>query len=312
MQHDLFHVYTVDEHMLNVLRNMRRFAAAEYAHEFPLCSRLFSEFKRPEVLYLAVLFHDIAKGRGGDHSTLGAADASRFCHQHGLSKEDKELVTWLVQKHLIMSSTAQHQDTSDPEVVAAFVQKMGDVRHLDALYLLTVADIRGTSPGVWNAWKGKLLEKDLYRYTLRALGGARPNLDADLEARKQEARQILALHSALPGTEVPLWKTLELSYFVRHDASEIAWHARALWRHVDPPSAVVCARPSPVGDGLQVVVVRPTGRTCSCAFAATLTALASRSRKPPRCIPAAPALRSTRSRSSIRSASRRTTVATAT
>ena len=129
-------------------------------------------------------------------------------------------------------------------------------RRLMALYLLTVADIRGTSPKVWNAWKAKLLE-DLYRYTLRALGGAKPNLDADLEARKQEARQILALHSALPGTELPLWQTLELSYFARHDASEIAWHARVLWRHINPPQPVVRARPSPIGDGLQVLVYSP-------------------------------------------------------
>ena len=155
-----------------------------------------------------------------------------------------------------MSTVAQKEDLSDPDVIRAFANKVGDVRRLTALYLLTVADIRGTSPKVWNAWKGKLLE-DLFRYSLRALGGARPNLDADLEARKQEARQILALHSALPGTELPLWKTLELSYFARHDPSEIAWHARALWRHIDTAIAVVRARPSPLGDGLQVLVYAP-------------------------------------------------------
>ena len=155
-----------------------------------------------------------------------------------------------------MSKVAQKEDLSDPEVISRFARQVGSARRLTALYLLTVADIRGTSPKVWNAWKGKLLE-DLFRFTLRALGGAQPNMAADLEARKQEARQILALHTALPGTEVPLWKTLELSYFARHDASEIAWHARALWRYIETPSPVVRARPSPIGEGLQVLVYAP-------------------------------------------------------
>ena len=256
MQHDLFHVYTVDQHILMVLRNMRRFFIAEHAHEYPFCSQLASEWDKPWVLYVAALFHDVAKGRGGDHSDLGAAEVRRFCRDHGIDKDDAALCEFLVRQHLTMSTVAQKEDLSDPEVIRKFAAKVGDVRRLSALYLLTVADIRGTSPKVWNAWKGKLLE-DLYRTTLRALGGAKPNLDADLEARKQEARQILALHSALPGTEGPLWKTLALSYFARHDASEIAWHARALWRHIDPPQAVVRARPSPVGDGLQVLVYAP-------------------------------------------------------
>jgi [protein-PII] uridylyltransferase len=133
---------------------------------------------------------------------------------------------------------------------------MGNARNLTALYLLTVADIRGTSPKVWNAWKGKLLE-DLFRLTLRALGGASPSADAEIEARKQEAQQMLALHSALPGTEQPLWKTLDVSYFARHDAAEIAWHARALWRHLESAEPVVSARPSPIGEGLQVLVFAP-------------------------------------------------------
>jgi [protein-PII] uridylyltransferase len=141
-------------------------------------------------------------------------------------------------------------------VITAFAKQMGDARRLAALYLLTVADIRGTSPKVWNAWKGKLLE-DLYRLTLRALGGARPNLDTEIEARKAEARSMLALHSALPGTEKPLWETLDVSYFARHDAADIAWHARALWRHVKTDRPVVRARLSPVGEGLQVLVYSP-------------------------------------------------------
>ena len=256
MQHDLFHVYTVDQHILMVLRNMRRFFIPEHAHEYPFCSHLASEWDKPWLLYIAALFHDVAKGRGGNHSTLGAVEVRRFCRDHGIGKEDAALAEFLVRHHLTMSTVATKEDLSDADVIRKFADTVGDVRRLTALYLLTVADIRGTSPKVWNAWKGKLLE-DLYRITLRALGGAKPNLDADLEARKQEARQILALHSALPGTEVPLWNTLSLSYFARHDASEIAWHARALWRHLDPPEPVVYARPSPIGDGLQVLVYAP-------------------------------------------------------
>jgi [protein-PII] uridylyltransferase len=256
MQHDLFHVYTVDQHILMVLRNVRRFFVPEHAHEYPFCSQLAAQFDKPHLLYIAALFHDVAKGRGGDHSELGATEARRFCREHGLSKEDTALVVFLVEHHLTLSRVAQKEDLSDPEVIGAFTRKMGDARRLTALYLLTVADIRGTSPKVWNAWKGKLLE-DLYRLALRALGGAKPNLDADIEARKQEARQILALHSMLPDTETPLWATLELSYFARHDAGDLAWHARALWRHVASPAPIVRARPSPIGEGLQVLVYAP-------------------------------------------------------
>lgn len=256
MQHDLFHVYTVDQHILMVLRNVRRFFIPEHAHEYPFCSQLASTWDAPELLYVAALFHDVAKGRGGDHSDLGAHEVRRFARQHGLNREDRQLVEFLVQHHLTMSRIAQKADLSDAEVIKGFAHLVGSERRLTALYLLTVADIRGTSPRVWNAWKGKLLE-DLYRSTLRALGGARLNLDAEIEARKQEALQNLALHSALPGTEAPLWKTLEISYFARHDAGDIAWHARSLWRHIDSPVPVVRARPSTAGDGLQVLVYAP-------------------------------------------------------
>ena len=256
MQHDLFHVYTVDQHILMVLRNVRRFFIPEHAHEYPFCSQLAAAFEPPWVLYVAALFHDVAKGRGGDHSDLGAAEVRRFCRAHGIEKAEAQLIEFLVQHHLTMSRIAQKEDLSDPEVIGDFARLVGNERRLTALYLLTVADIRGTSPKVWNAWKAKLLE-DLYRLTLRALGGARPNLDAEIEARKQEARGQLALRSALPGTEEPLWKTLEVSYFVRHDAADIAWHARELWRHLDTQVPIVRARPSSIGDGLQVLVFSP-------------------------------------------------------
>lgn len=256
MQHDLFHVYTVDQHILMVLRNVRRFFIPEHAHEYPFCSQLAAQFDAPWILYVAALFHDVAKGRGGDHSDLGAVEARRFCRAHGIGREDARLIEFLVQHHLTMSRIAQKEDLSDPEVIAGFARLVGTPRRLAALYLLTVADIRGTSPKVWNAWKGKLLE-DLYRLTLRALGGAQPSADAEIEARKQEARQNLALHTALPGTEKPLWETLDVGYFARHDAAEIAWHARSLWRHIHTEVPVVRARLSSVGEGLQVLVYSP-------------------------------------------------------
>jgi [protein-PII] uridylyltransferase len=256
MQHDLFHVYTVDQHILMVVRNMRRFFIPEHAHEYPFCSQLAAQFDKPWVLYVAALFHDIAKGRGGDHSDLGRVEARRFCRDHDIDADDTALIEFLVDHHLTMSRIAQKEDLSDAAVIRAFAARVGTPRRLQALYLLTVADIRGTSPKVWNAWKGKLLE-DLYRLSLRSLGGAQSQLDTEIEARKAEARQDLALHSALPGTEEPLWRTLDVSYFARHDAAEIAWHARSLWRHVAAPSPVVKARTSSVGDGLQVLVYAP-------------------------------------------------------
>ena len=253
MQHDLFHVYTVDQHILMVLRNVRRFFVPDHAHEYPFCSQLASTWDRPYVMYIAAIFHDVAKGRGGDHSELGAMEARRFGRDHGLDRDDTALIEFLVMAHLTMSRIAQKEDLSDPDVIDGFARLVGSERRLTALYLLTVADIRGTSPKVWNAWKGKLLE-DLYRATLRALGGARPNLDAEIEARKEEARHLLNLNTLPTGTEQPLWQTLELSYFARHEASDIAWHARALAGLVDTPQPVVRARLSSVGEGLQVLV----------------------------------------------------------
>jgi len=243
---------------------VRRFFIAEHAHEYPFCSQLAAGWDKPWILYVAALFHDIAKGRGGDHSTLGARDVRRFCRQHEISREDTRLIEFLVTEHLTMSTVAQKQDLSDPEVIATFAKRVGSERYLTALYLLTIADIRGTSPRVWNAWKGKLLE-DLYRYTSRALGGHMPDPDAEIEARKREALVQLALHALPFEVHRTLWETLDVGYFMRHDASEIAWHTKQLSRHVppkgipvDPKAApIVRARLSPVGEGLQVVVYTP-------------------------------------------------------
>ncbi|HEX6828602.1 MAG TPA: [protein-PII] uridylyltransferase, partial [Burkholderiales bacterium] len=256
MQHDLYHVYPVDEHILMVVRNMRRFAMPEHAHEYPLCSQLIAEFERPEVLYLAALFHDIAKGRGGDHSRLGALDARRFCREHGLAEEDSALVAWLVEHHLEMSATAQKKDLSDPEVLAAFARAVGNERRLAALYLLTVADIRGTSPTVWNAWKGKLLE-DLFRMTRHQLAGPVAVATTSIQARQDEALSILQLYAVPPGAQKRLWSQLDTVYFLRHDADEIAWHARLLNYRVDPGKPIVKARLSPAGEGMQVMIYAP-------------------------------------------------------
>lgn len=256
MQHDLFHVYTVDQHILMVLRNVRRFFIPEHAHEYPFCSQLAAQWDKPYILCVAALFHDVAKGRGGDHSVIGAQEARRFCEGYLIPSEDSELIEFLVAHHLTLSHTAQKADLSEPAVIERFTQEMKTERHLTALYLLTVADIRGTSPKVWNAWKGKLLE-DLYRLTLRALGGAKPNMDAEIEARRIEARQALNLLSFPKGIELPLWNTLEVSYFARHDASDIAWHARSLAQHLRSDKPLVNARLSPLGEGLQVLVYSP-------------------------------------------------------
>ena len=253
MQHDLFHVYTVDEHILNVLCNLRRFALPEFAHEFPLCSKLFATFDAPHLLYLSALFHDIAKGRGGDHSTLGTMDARRFCKAHGLPKADTELVAWLVESHLIMSSTAQKSDLSDPTVIENFARFTGNERRLAALYLLTVADIRGTSPKVWNAWKAKLLE-NLYLAAQRILRGTSSDADAELLARKQQAGKVLSHYGIVESAYQPLWDKLGRSYFLRHESQEIAWHSRLLLTHIDAEKPVVRARLSPAGDGIQVLI----------------------------------------------------------
>ena len=258
MQHDLYHVYTVDEHILMVIRNLRRFTEPQHAHEYPLCSRLIADFARPELLYIAGLFHDIAKARGGDHSRLGSKDARRFCRQHGLAAEDTRLVTWLVEQHLLMSLTAQKQDISDPAVIAAFAAKIKTERRLAALYLLTVADIRGTSPRVWNAWKAKLLE-DLFHATQSQLTGhaATRKLDDSLEARRSEAVRQLRLYAVPDTAEQALWRKLDSVYFQRHSADEIAWHARQLYFRVEGKEPLVKARLSRAGVGLQVMIYLP-------------------------------------------------------
>ncbi|MBS0395001.1 MAG: [protein-PII] uridylyltransferase [Proteobacteria bacterium] len=230
MQYDLFHAYTVDAHTLFVVRNLRRLALERFDHEFPKLARLFRSLPRPEIAYLAALFHDIAKGRGGDHSELGAVDAEAFCLEQGLSRYDARLVAWLVRHHLHLSVTAQKQDITDPEVVNEFARRVGDPTHLDYLYVLTVADVRGTNPKLWNNWKASLFE-EFYERTRRLLrrGLESPLGEDELIAETQaEAREILA-RDGVPSSEVErVWKGLAGAYFLRHTAEEIAWHTSLL------------------------------------------------------------------------------------
>jgi [protein-PII] uridylyltransferase len=256
MQHDLFHVYTVDQHILMVVRNLRRFAMDEHAHEYPFCSQLMATFPKPWLLYIAALFHDIAKGRGGDHSKLGMVDARRFCRAHGLAKDETELVEFLVEHHLTMSSTAQKQDLTDPEVIRRFAALAGTEERLTALYLLTVADVRGTGPKVWNAWKGKLLA-DLYELAKRVLAGETPDTGPRLDALRREAHRILNLYALSQERYEHLWKQLDVAYFLRNDAADVAWHTRVLYTHVDTREPIVRTRLAPIGEGFQVVVYLP-------------------------------------------------------
>jgi len=254
MQHDLFHVYSVDEHILMVIRNLRRLVLPRFKHEFPFCHELAAEFARPEILYLAALFHDIAKGRGGDHSELGKRDARQFCNKLDISKADTALVSWLVEMHLQMSAVAQKQDLSDPEVISHFAQRVGTERRLTALYLLTVADIRGTSPHVWNGWKAKLLE-DLFRATRRLLrGDAAPN-EFWIESKKAEALRLYRESGGKDDLLPALWAHFDPRYFQRFDAADIAWHGKVLEQDAAPGHALVRTRETEGADGIAVMVM---------------------------------------------------------
>ena len=253
MQHDLFHVYTVDQHIMTVIRNLRRFTMPEHAQEYPLATKLIAGLEKHWLLYAAALFHDIAKGRGGDHSALGAIEVEQFAQDHELDETDTELLIFLVANHLAMSQVAQKKDLSDPQVIHDFASLVGNTRKLTALYLLTVADIRGTSPKVWNAWKGKLLE-DLFKLTRSALGNSAEDTNSVLNQRMSEAAGLTRLVGLRDETREEFWKQLDVAYFLRHEAADIAWHTRHLYYQVAPDSPVVKARPTERGEGLQVMV----------------------------------------------------------
>ncbi|MDD5462222.1 MAG: [protein-PII] uridylyltransferase [Methylococcales bacterium] len=245
MQYDLFHIYTVDEHTLFVIRNLRRFALEEHSDEFPLCNNVFLLIPKPEILYIAALFHDIAKGQNGDHSAIGEEIARNFCVQHDLSAHDIKLITWLVRSHLVMSTTAQRKDIGDPDVIHEFAQKVDSVEYLNHLYLLTVADIRATNPELWNAWKDSLL-KELYSATHNALRRGLQN-PADLADRlrenKQEARDELIKLGLSEAAIDASWQHTSDDYFLRYSADEIAWHTTAIASSSEADLPLVLLRP---------------------------------------------------------------------
>ena len=256
MQYDLFHAYTVDAHTLFVVENLRRFALPRFDDEFPACSAVMQRLEKPEVAYLAGLFHDIAKGRGGDHSELGSVDAEAFCLEHGMSRYDARLVAWLVQHHLLLSLTAQKKDLNDPSVVNEFARTVGDQTHLDYLYVLTVADVRGTNPKIWNSWKDTLFW-ELYQSTRRALrrGFSNP-IDKDelIRGRQAQAEQLLFQAGLAPDGWQQIWSSFTEEYFLRHRPEEIAWHTRVLAEAANPSSIIVDVNEL-ISEGLTAVMV---------------------------------------------------------
>lgn len=263
MQYDLFHAYTVDQHTLFVVGNLRRFALSRYDHEFPHCSPLMQSFEKPEIVYLAALFHDIAKGRGGDHSELGAVDAEAFCLEHGMSRYEARTVAWLVRHHLILSTTAQKKDIGDPAVINEFAAAVGDKTHLDYLYVLTVADVRGTNPKLWNSWKASLF-RDLYEATARALRRGLENpIDREELIRETQAtaRELLTRRGLSEARRRKVWRLFNEEYFLRYRSEEIAWHTAFLAQTPEDDARTrLDVRRQPDGDGLAAVIYTPRTR----------------------------------------------------
>lgn len=230
MQHDMFHIYTVDAHTFQVIENMRRFSYDSASNDFPIASRIVKKLPKIELLYIAGLYHDIAKGRGGNHSELGQQDAMDFCLRHHLSKWDAKLVAWLVKHHLLMSMTAQRKDISDPEVIKEFAENIGDKLHLDYLYALTVADIRATNPELWNSWRASLIAQ-LYIHAKKALrqGLENPIDRKDLiEDKKDEAYKILTHNEIKDDAIASVWENADDEYFIRETSHNIAWHTEEI------------------------------------------------------------------------------------
>lgn len=256
MQYDLFHTYTVDQHTLFVVRNLRRFYVPRFRHEFPHCSEIMERIPKPELLYIAGIFHDIGKGRGGDHSDLGAHDAEVFCRNHGLGEFDTHLVGWLVRHHLLMSLTAQKKDIHDPEVVSEFARSIGEQLRLDYLYLLTVADIRATNPKLWNNWREALL-RELYEATRRTLrrGPSNP-VDKDERVREVQtlAREKLRYRSIVDDRIDTVWGAFSDDYFLRHTVDEIVWHTRAVLKKADDGRALVLGREDAARGGTSIFI----------------------------------------------------------
>ena len=275
MQFDLFHVYTVDQHTLAVLKNIAAFASGEPDERFALAHQVWPRLRKPELLLLAGLFHDIAKGRGGDHSELGAVDTREFCVAHGLSEGDTALVEWLVRQHLLMSMTAQKQDIADPEVIHRFATLVADRERLDHLYLLTCADIAGTSPKLWNAWKDRLMA-DLYTATRLALrrGLENPVAAEERSAETRSAARAMLTAFGVGETQIDaLFARMPQVGFERSRPDQIAWQAASL-REVPPGEGCVRARPLSDSEGaLEVFVHSPDRDGLFAAIVATLDRL---------------------------------------
>ncbi len=259
MQHDLFHRYTVDAHSLLVMKNAWQFSKESAKKDFPLAAEIVSRFRQPELLYIAALFHDIGKGRGGDHSQLGAVDAERFCINHGLSGRETRLVKWLVERHLLMSYVSQKKDISDPEVVLEFALEVGDQTHLDYLYALTVADMCGTNPDIWNSWRASLM-RQLYNETKSALRrGLENTIDQqDIVTETQQKALAILVPRGLQEAEVrEIWRDMPYEYFLREFSLDIAWQTEAI-RDYDSGEPLILIRDikHPPWDGATQIFVR--------------------------------------------------------
>lgn len=241
MQHDLFHIYTVDAHTLLVVKFLRQFRDPGAEDDFPVAAHILKRIPREDLLYIAGLYHDIAKGRGGDHSTLGAEDAKLFCLKHGISRRETRLVCWLVEKHLFMSSVSQKRDISDPEVIHNFALEIGDQMHLDYLYALTVADMNATNPDIWNSWRASLL-RQLYLETKRALRrGLETTVDKhDLIEETQDAALHKLSRKGFAEEDVrKIWREMGEDYFIRESYLDIVWHTEALSEHTTSSALVL-------------------------------------------------------------------------
>jgi [protein-PII] uridylyltransferase len=259
MQYDLFHAYTVDAHTLFVVSNLRRLAMPKFNEEFPALSQIMQSLPRQEIAYLAALFHDIAKGRGGDHSDLGAVDAEAFCLEQGLGRYEARLVAWLVRNHLILSITSQKKDISDPDIIQEFARRVGDQVHLDYLYVLTVADVRGTNPKLWNSWKARLFE-EFYERTKRALRrGLETPIDQDELIRETQVQALsIVSESVAPAQAAAVWTQWTEAYFLRYTAEEIAWHTALLaTRKADDDAPLVAIRQLTDRGGTAVLTYTP-------------------------------------------------------
>ncbi|MCH8536172.1 MAG: [protein-PII] uridylyltransferase [Alkalimonas sp.] len=259
MQFDLFHAYTVDEHTHRLLKNLYRYTLPEHDNEFPLCSDIVRRMEKPELLFLAGIFHDIAKGRGGDHSELGAMDAREFCRLHKLSDFDSKLIAWLVEHHLLMSVTAQRKDIYDPQVVMEFAEQVRDETRLNYLYCLTLADIRATNDNLWNDWKGSLL-RELYLSTQKAFRrGLEKPMDMRDQIRENQAEAMrLLLRQTFTKTEIQqLWSRIKADYFIRYNAKQIVWHCEHILRHKQPKEPLVLVSKAPIRGSTQVFVYTP-------------------------------------------------------